>query len=98
MRKVIFISALLINVNIHSEAQPKLVERISKGNGDFIIPYEKYVLSNGITLIIHEDHSDPLVHVDVTCLSQIHKRQKCCISACTCKRPKPGFQTRQLFC
>lgn len=25
-----------------------------------------HVLDNGLTLIIHEDHSDPLVHVDVT--------------------------------
>ena len=31
-----------------------------------MIPYEKYELDNGLTLIIHEDHSDPLVHVDVT--------------------------------
>src|SRR5690606_19893357 len=30
------------------------------------IPYEKYVLPNGLTLIVHEDHSDPIVHVDVT--------------------------------
>ncbi len=31
-----------------------------------MIPYEKYVLPNGLTVIVHEDHSDPLVHVDVT--------------------------------
>ncbi len=30
------------------------------------IPYEKYKLENGLTVILHEDHSDPLVHVDVT--------------------------------
>lgn len=30
------------------------------------IPYEKYKLKNGLTVILHEDHSDPLVHVDVT--------------------------------
>ncbi|WP_334057671.1 M16 family metallopeptidase [Alteromonas sp. S005] len=30
------------------------------------IPYEKYTLDNGLTVILHEDHSDPLVHVDVT--------------------------------
>ena len=30
------------------------------------IPYEKYTLENGLTVILHEDHSDPLVHVDVT--------------------------------
>lgn len=30
------------------------------------IAYEKYKLDNGLTVILHEDHSDPLVHVDVT--------------------------------
>lgn len=30
------------------------------------IPYEKYQLENGLTVILHEDNSDPLVHVDVT--------------------------------
>lgn len=30
------------------------------------IAYEKYTLPNGLTVILHEDSSDPLVHVDVT--------------------------------
>ncbi len=30
------------------------------------IPYEKFTLDNGLTVVLHEDHSDPLVHVDVT--------------------------------
>ncbi len=30
------------------------------------VPYKKYQLDNGLTIIVHEDHSDPLVHVDVT--------------------------------
>ena len=30
------------------------------------IPFERYVLDNGLTVILHEDHSDPVVHVDVT--------------------------------
>jgi zinc protease len=46
--------------------QTKLVEKIEKKGNQVIIPYEKYVLPNGLTLIIHEDHSDPVVHVDVT--------------------------------
>src|SRR4030095_13591856 len=46
--------------------QTKLVEKITKSGSDIVIPYEKYILSNGLTLIIHEDHSDPVVHVDVT--------------------------------
>lgn len=47
-------------------SQTKLVEKIATKPGTIIIPYEKYVLANGLTLIIHEDHSDPIVHVDVT--------------------------------
>jgi len=47
-------------------AQTKLVEKVTKTDNQIVIPYEKYVLPNGLTLIIHEDHSDPVVHVDVT--------------------------------
>lgn len=47
-------------------AQTKLIEKVSKTGDELVIPYEKHELSNGLTLIIHEDHSDPLVHVDVT--------------------------------
>jgi zinc protease len=34
--------------------------------GKLVIPYEKYRLPNGLTVIINEDHSDPIVHVEVT--------------------------------
>ncbi|MBC6606980.1 insulinase family protein [Hymenobacter sp. BT188] len=44
----------------------KLVEKVSRKGSELVIPYEKYVLPNGLTLLVHEDHSDPLVHVDVT--------------------------------
>ena len=30
------------------------------------IPFERYQLDNGLTVILHQDQSDPLVHVDVT--------------------------------
>ncbi len=43
------------------------LESVKKKPGDeLVIPYTKYVLENGLTVILHEDHSDPLVHVDVT--------------------------------
>ncbi len=54
---------LLANVVL---AQAKLVEKITKKGTELVIPYEKYVLPNGLTVIVHEDHSDPVVHVDVT--------------------------------
>ena len=44
-----------------------LIETVSAGNSDdVIIPYKKYQLDNGLTVVLHEDKSDPLVHVDVT--------------------------------
>ncbi|MBB1285878.1 insulinase family protein [Flavisolibacter sp. BT320] len=46
--------------------QAKLVEKVTKKGTELVIPYEKYVLPNGLTVIIHEDRSDPVVHVDVT--------------------------------
>ena len=46
--------------------QTKLIEKVTKTGDETVIPYEKYQLGNGLTLIIHEDHSDPLVRVDVT--------------------------------
>ena len=49
-----------------AEAQTVLVEKVTKKGDELVIPYEKYKLSNGLTLIVHEDHSDPVVHVDVT--------------------------------
>jgi zinc protease len=53
-------------------AQPQLpagvtlVETFDGGGSDIAIPYTKYRLDNGLTVVLHEDHSDPLVHVDVT--------------------------------
>ncbi|MES2624413.1 MAG: pitrilysin family protein [Pseudomonadota bacterium] len=43
-----------------------LVETVARTNDEIVIPYSKYKLDNGLTLIIHEDTSDPLIHVDVT--------------------------------
>ncbi len=49
-----------------AQAQTKLVEKVTRKGNELVIPYEKYVLPNGLTLVVHEDHSDPIVHVDVT--------------------------------
>jgi zinc protease len=46
--------------------QPQLIEKITAKPGELIIPYEKWKLPNGLILIVHEDHSDPIVHVEVT--------------------------------
>lgn len=49
-----------------TEFGTKQVEVIEKNGDEVVIPYQKWVLPNGLTLLIHEDHSDPIVHVDVT--------------------------------
>lgn len=49
-----------------ANAQTKLIEKVEQKGKEIVIPYQKYVLSNGLTVIVHEDHSDPVVHVDVT--------------------------------
>ncbi|MDR9416296.1 MAG: pitrilysin family protein [Gracilimonas sp.] len=56
-------SVLLVSISF---AQTELVEKVTEADGELVIPYEMYKLDNGLTLIIHEDDSDPLVHVDVT--------------------------------
>lgn len=43
-----------------------LIEQVSADADEIVIPYSKYRLANGLTVILHEDDSDPLVHVDMT--------------------------------
>ena len=57
---MLFVACIAATLMI--SAQTKLVEKVTKKGNEIVIPYEKYVLSNGLTLIIHEDHSDPVVH------------------------------------
>ena len=66
MRNFLLTTVFQIIVISVGYGQTKLIEKINKSDKDIIIPYEKYELSNGLTLILHEDHSDPLIHVDVT--------------------------------
>ncbi|GAB3523738.1 insulinase family protein [Photobacterium alginatilyticum] len=43
------------------------IEQVTGGQPDEpVIPYTKYTLDNGLTVLLHEDKSDPLVHVDMT--------------------------------
>lgn len=45
----------------------KMIEKVARNPKDMLqVPYDKYKLDNGLTVIIHEDHSDPVVYVDVT--------------------------------
>src|SRR4030095_6831725 len=65
-RRFLLLAAYLLFVCGHVFAQAKLVDKVVKKNDELVIPYEKYVLPNGLTFIVHEDHSDPVIHVDVT--------------------------------
>lgn len=57
---------MLTAINTVSNAQFELIEKVDAVEGKVIIPYTKYrMVSNGLTLIIHEDHSDPIAHVEV---------------------------------
>lgn len=49
-----------------SDAKPTFVEEIKRSGTELTIPYKRYKLSNGMSILIHEDHSDPIVYVDVT--------------------------------
>ena len=65
-QKLLLLNAFALLFSIVASAQAKLVEKVTRQGDELVIPYEKYVLPNGLTLIIHEDHSDPVAHVDVT--------------------------------
>jgi zinc protease len=68
MKKLLVLAALCFGTaQLNAQQKTKLVEKVtSNGPGKLVIPYEKYVLPNGLTVVIHEDHSDPVAYVDVT--------------------------------
>ncbi len=75
---IITLSVLMVSCStvdpkteLHSQiALPQgvtLLEDRSQAPADSVaIPFRKYQLVNGLTVVLHEDHSDPLVHIDVT--------------------------------
>ena len=44
----------------------KRLRSVAQKGDEIVIPYTKYELENGLTVVLHPDRSDPLVHVDVT--------------------------------
>ena len=65
-QRLMMLAAFTIVFATGVNGQAKLVEKVTKKGDEIVIPYEKYAFPNGLTLIIHEDHSDPVVHLDVT--------------------------------
>ena len=63
MKKFLLLNILLLTSTfIFSQ---KLIHSVESLN-DFDIPYEVWQLDNGLTVIVHEDNSDPIVHVELT--------------------------------
>jgi zinc protease len=65
-QRLMLLASFLFFLNVLVNGQAKLVEEVKKKGDEIVIPYKKYVLPNGLTLVVHEDHSDPVVYVDVT--------------------------------
>ena len=40
---------------------PRAFRMAAEAAGDVAIPFKKFVLKNGLTLIVHEDHKAPIV-------------------------------------
>ncbi len=76
MKKLLALSALVLLGGCEQQTQtPKTpllppgvieLEQVSVTENETNISYTKYQLENGLTVVLHEDHSDPLVDVDVT--------------------------------
>ncbi len=67
MNKKTIITGALSLISLTSIiAQPTLVEKVEQKADKVVIPYEKWKLPNGLTILLNEDHSDPVVHVLVT--------------------------------
>lgn len=66
MKKDFVLIAAISGCFFSSMAQPQFVEKSVPEPGKPGIAYEKYKLPNGLTILLHEDHSDPIANVAVT--------------------------------
>lgn len=51
---------------VTSAPRYELVETVTGGADEIAIAYKKYIYPNGLTVLLHDDDSDPLVHVNIT--------------------------------
>ncbi len=65
-QRLMLLGSFIFVLSALVSGQAKKVEEVKKKDGEIVIPYEKYVLPNGLTVVVHEDHSDPVVYVDIT--------------------------------
>ena len=67
MKKLFYLASAIGLLGFQSiQAQTTLIKKVDAQPGKLVIPYEKYKMANGLTVIVSEDHSDPIVHVEVT--------------------------------
>ena len=56
---------LPVSAQKKTQGQPERTPMKAFDRTQFDIPYEKFVLDNGLTLLVHEDHSVPIVAVNM---------------------------------
>jgi zinc protease len=69
MKKVSLLFFVLLGAFALKAQAPEgwtLIDRYAPAAGELGVAYEKWTMPNGLTVILHEDHSDPIVHVEVT--------------------------------
>lgn len=66
MKKYFLLLPAISFVIYSANAQPQFVAKTEVPTGKTGIAYEKYKLTNGLTVLLHEDHSDPIANVMVT--------------------------------
>ena len=54
---------LFLSTQLPIGIESNTVSKPGKAKEKFSLPYEKFTLSNGLEVILHEDHSDPIVAV-----------------------------------
>ncbi|PCJ67433.1 MAG: peptidase M16 [Bacteroidetes bacterium] len=65
-KSILLLNLVMLSIASMAQSSFELIEKVEAQEGKVVIPFEKYKLpSNDLTLIIHEDHSDPIVHVQV---------------------------------
>ncbi len=65
MRTALFAAITALSLLATNPAASAVVSEKPPAFPDVDIPYQKYVLSNGLTLVVHEDHKAPIVAVDI---------------------------------
>src|SRR5216110_3996501 len=58
MRQYLFLIPLSLCLSLVAAQKPDLTSNLQ-------LPHKKFVLKNGLTLIVHEDHKAPIVAVNV---------------------------------